>query len=249
MAPKDFKIDAATFRPVAGNAKMVLDSYSENALEVALQFREKFGGQITAICVGNKNTEEALRRALGFTADTAVRVWDPAWLEVDAGTVAHVLSRVIQKLGGADLILCGRQAGDVERGLVGSMLAEELGVACTTMVYQAEKVGNRLRLQRETDGGFQTVESRLPAVATITSGKTNVPRLTKVKDLIMASRKPITVLGAADLNLDPTRMSPSTALQELFIPVQNSRCEIIEGNDGPAKAVNLISSLRNLKIL
>lgn len=249
VAPKDFKIDPATRRPVQGNAKMVMDSYSENALEVAIQLKEKSGGKVIALCVGDKPADEVLRRALAVTADEAVRVWDPAWTELDAGAVAHILARAIRKLGGADLVLTGRQAGDVERGLVGPMLAEELGAACTTVVARVEASGDRVRLRREVDGGFHIIESRLPAVVTVTNDETNVPRLPKVKDLMMATRKPITVLGAGDLDLDAARLAPAVALQELFVPTLDARCEIIEGDDGAAKAVNLTNKLKDLKVL
>lgn len=249
MAPKDFKIDQDTRRTVPGNAKLVLDSYAENALEVALQLREKHGGQISTICVGDKQAESALRRALSLKVDTAVRIWDPAWGELDALAVAHVIGKTVEKLGGADLVLCGRQSGDIERGLVGPMLAEELGAACTTICYQAEASGHGLILKCEADGGYVSVESRLPAVVTISSNKTNVPRLAKVKDLMMASQKPITVFSAEDLNLDSNCMSQSTLLRELFIPEQDGSCELVEGDDGPGKAENLIRRLVELKIV
>lgn len=249
MAPKDFKIDAASRRPIQGNTNMVMDSFSENALEAALQFRTQFGGKITVLCVGDNSTDHVLRRAYSLTVDAAVRVWDPAWSELDANNLAYVLSQAIGKLEGADLILCGRQSGDLERGLVGAMLAEELGAACVGMVYQIEKADELIRFKCETDDGSQTVESHLPAVATVTSNEINVPRLPKVKDVMMATRKPITVFGRADLNLEDARMSPFTSLQDIFIPVQTSTCELIEGDDGPAKAVNLAGRIKELKVL
>ncbi len=226
-----------------------MDSYSENALEVAIQLKEKSGGKVTALCVGDKPSEEVLRRALALTADEAVRVWDPAWADLDAGAMAHVLAGAIRKLGSADLVVCGRQAGDVERGLVGPMLAEDLGAACTTVVARVEVSGDRIRLRREVEGGFNVIESALPAVVSITNDETNVPRLPKVKDLMMATRKPITTLGAGDLALDDAKMAPGVALQELFVPTSDAKCEIIEGDDGAAKAINLTNKLKDLKVL
>lgn len=249
VAPKDFKIDAAARRPAQGTAKLVMDSYAEYALEVAIQLKEKTGGKVTALCAGDKPTDEVLRRALALTADEAVRVWDPAWTDLDAPAVAHVLAHAIRKLGGADLVLVGRQAGDVERGLVGPLLAEELNAACTTNVARVEAAGDRVRLRREVDGGFTVVESSLPAVATITNDETNVPRLPKVKDLMMATRKPIALLGAGDLGLDAAAMAPGVALQELFVPTLDAKCELIEGDDGVAKAINLTNKLKDLKVL
>ncbi|BDG61063.1 electron transfer flavoprotein subunit beta/FixA family protein [Caldinitratiruptor microaerophilus] len=229
---------------------MVMDSYAEYALEVAIQLKEKHPGtEVTALCVGDKPADEVLRRALALTADQAVRVWDAGWADLDAPAVAHVLAAAIRKLGGADLVLVGRQGSDVERGLVGPMLAEELGAACTTLVARVEVQGDRLRLRREADGGFAVVESRLPAVLSITNDETNVPRLPKVKDLMMATRKPIQVLGPADLDLDPARLAPGVELRDLYIPTQEGACEIIEGDDGPSRAAALAQRLRELKVL
>lgn len=249
VSPKDFKVDPAAKRPVQGSAKLVVDSYSEYALEVGVQLKEKTGGELIALCVGDKPSDETLRRALALTADEAVRVWDPAWNDLDAAAVAHVLARAIRKIGGADLVLCGRQAGDLERGLVGPMLAEELGAGCATVATRVEISGNRARVRREAEGGYQVVEVRLPHVLTVTNDETNVPRLPKVKDLMMSARRPITVLGADELDLDSARMAPGVALLDLFVPRLDSACEWVEGDDGPAKAVSLAHKLKDLKVL
>lgn len=250
VPPKDFRIDPATKKPIQGNAKMVLDSYGENALEVAIQLREKLGaGKVTVISMGDKPAEEALRRALALTADEAVRVWDPAWTDLDAPAVAHILARTIAGLGGADLVLTGRQAADLERGSVGPMIAEELGAACTTFVARVEPAGGGVRVTREVDGGFEVLESRLPAVLSITSHESNLPRLPKVKDTMMAMRKPIAVKSGGDVGLDPARLAPTVALADLYIPKQESQCELVEGEDGAAKAAALVQRLRDLKVL
>lgn len=250
VPPKEFRIDPATRRPLQGNAKLVMDSYAEYALEVAIQLKDKApGSQVTALAVADKPGDEVLRRALALTADGAVRVWDAAWGDLDAPGVAHILARTIAKLGGADLVLCGRQAGDIERGVVGPMLAEELGAACVTTVARVEPAGDRLRLHREIDGGYAVVETRLPAVITITNDETNVPRLPKVKDLMMATRKPITLLGPGDLDLVAARLAPRLAQAELFIPSQEGQCEVLEGDDGAAKAKLLTQRLREIKVL
>ncbi|MFO7171785.1 MAG: electron transfer flavoprotein subunit beta/FixA family protein [Bacillota bacterium] len=244
-------MDPATRRPVQGSAKLVMDSYAEYALEVAIQLKEKHpGSQVVALCVGDKPADDVLRRAYALTADEAVRVWDPAWADLDSQAVAHILARTIQQLGGADLVLTGREAGDIERGVVGPTLAEELGYACATIVARVEAVeGKSAVVRREVDGGYALVSTRLPAVLTITNDETNVPRLPKVKDLMMAARKPITVLGAADLDLDPARLASPLELVDLYIPVQEGQCEIIEGDDGPAKAAALARRLHELKLV
>ncbi len=247
---RDFRIDDATKKPIRGNSKMVIDSYSEYALEVAIQLRNALpGSKVTAVLVGDKPAEEVLRRAFSVTADHAVRAWDAGWPELDGGAVARVLAAAITKLGGADVVLLGRQAGDIERGVVGPMLAEALGMPCTTVVSRVTPSGDGLQLRREVEGGFNLVEAKLPAVVTVTNDETNVPRLPKIKDVMAASRKPIALYGAADLNVDAAALAPKIELRELFIPVLDGSCTIIDGDDGSAKAQNLTRRMRELKVV
>lgn len=247
---KDFKLDNATGRPVQGNAKLVMDSFGEYALEVAIQIKEKVpGSKITAICVGDKSGEDVLRRALALMADEAVRVWDAAWNDLDAPDVACILAQVIKQQGGADLVLVGRQAGDIERGLVGPFIAAKLGASSTTIVARVEAIDGKLKLRREAEDGFDIVESTMPAVVSITNDETNFPRLPKVKDLMMAARKPIKFLNVSNLEFDAAKLSSRIELKNLYIPVLDAKCEIIEGDDGPAKAVVLTERLRELKLL
>lgn len=248
IPPKDFKIDPVTRRPAQGTANLVLDSYGENALEMAIQLREKTGGKISVVTAGDKKAEDVLRHALSLTADAAVRVWDDALAELDAAALAHALARTVTDLGAADLILTGRQAADLERGSIGPMIAEELGVPCITFVTTAVVAGDRVRLTRETEGGYEVVESTRPCVLTVTSHETNVLRLAKVKDKMMAMRKPIAVKGPADLDLDPDKLHPRAIMTDMFIPEQEGQCHIIGGDDGAARAAGLVRKLQDMKV-
>ncbi|HYF96151.1 MAG TPA: electron transfer flavoprotein subunit beta/FixA family protein [Symbiobacteriaceae bacterium] len=249
IPPSNFRIDPSTLRPVQGSAKLVMDTYAENALEVALQLKAKIGATVTAMTVGEKGAEEVLRRALAMTADEAVRIWDPAWQELDAPAVAHILARAIRLIGGADLVLCGRQAADIERSLVGPMLAEELGFGCVTVVRRVEADGAEVRLHREVEGGIALVQARLPQVVTVTNDDSNVPRLPKVKDLLQAGRKPVRTVAAGELDLDGGRLEPSVILEELTLPTAEAGCEIVDGDDGPARGLALAERLRALRVV
>ncbi len=250
IPPRDFRIDPATNQPVQGNARMVMDSYSENALEMAVQLKERTPGKrITAITVGDKPAEEALRRALSFTADAAVRVWDPRLALADGAVIGHVLALAIKALGGDALILTGRQAGDVEEGLVGPILAEELGYPCITLVSRLALEGGQVRATRETGDGHAVLQVPVRAVLTVTSSEANVPRLPKVKDAMLAKSKPIKLLGLGDIGAEPDRLQPGTRLERAFIPENDVACEILPGDEGPAQAAILASRLQELKIL
>lgn len=249
MAPSEFKIDSATKRPVQGNTKLVVDSYAENGLELAVQLRERYGGSITALVVGDKSAEGALRRALALTVDYAVRVWEDSWSDLDAHTVAHILACSVTKIGGADIVLCGRQAADIERGLVGSMLAEELEYACASLVATATVHDNSLQVLREGDTAMIRLECKLPAVLTVTSHETSIPRLPKVKDTMLAMRKPIELLGAADVAVNSDRLAPRVELVDLYIPATGGECELVEGEEPAAQATDLLQRLRERKVI
>lgn len=242
VPPRDFKIDPAAKQPIRGNAKLVISSFDENALETAIQLKEKHGATVTAICMGPKEADEVLRRAFALTADAAVRIDGPA--DLDAPAAAASLAAAIRSVGDVDLVLVGRQAGDWDRGQVGPMLAEALGYACVTAAYGPEVVDGGIRVRREVSGGVDVVELKLPAVLAITNAESNVPRLPKVKDTMMAMRKPITVVPAAEVTT-----GPAVTLVGLEIPQADGNCEIIEGDDGPARAAALAGRLQDLKLL
>ena len=105
IPPRYFKIDPETNRPEEGSGDMVMDSYAENALEAAIQLRDKIdGATVTALCLGDEESEDVLRRALAFTADQAVRVWDDEWENLDGQAVGYILAQTIKNLGDVDLV-------------------------------------------------------------------------------------------------------------------------------------------------
>lgn len=249
IAPKDFKVDTAARKPVQGSAKLVMDPYSENALELGVQLKEKTGATLVAVALGDKGAEETLRRALSLTCDEAILVSDPEAGERDGFAIAHILAKAIAATGGADLVLTGRQAGDWDRGIVGPILAEELGLGCATMAATIESSGETLDIRREIEGGYESVQVKLPAVVTCTSHEKNVIRIPKVKDVMMAHRKPIKTLTVAELGADESHLAPGVSLQALLVPTLDGKCEVIEGEGGSEKAANLAKRLRELKLV
>src|SRR5205085_9355015 len=115
-----------------GSAGLVMNIFCANALETALQFREGHGGKITALSFGDATADEVLRKALALRVDSAVLVTQEASGRAEPMTVARVLAAAARKIGGFDLILTGREAGDWGEGQTGGLLAEELGWPCVS---------------------------------------------------------------------------------------------------------------------
>lgn len=250
LGSQEFRLDPGTNRPEPGSAGMVLDSYAENALETAIQLRDSIpGATVTALTLGDKGAEDVLRRALAFTANGAARIWDPAWAELDGSGVAHVLARAVAALGGADLVLTGRQAGDVEEGVVGPIMAEELGWPCVTLASAIAPADNELQVTREAEDGYSVLRVPTPAVVTMTSSESNVPRMPKVRDTLMARSKPIRQLTAAEAGVDAFRLEPGFRLERAAVPDTDTTCELLTPPERPEQAGDLIGRLRELKIL
>ncbi|MFK9095021.1 electron transfer flavoprotein subunit beta/FixA family protein [Bacillus salipaludis] len=250
ITPRYFQIDPETNRPENGDADMVLDSFAENALELAIQLRDKTpGATVTALCLGDETSEEVLRRAFAFTANAAVRIWDEEWEDLDGQAVGHILAQTIKTLGGAELVLTGYQASDIEEGIVGPVLAEELSIPCVTLVSDLELDGENVKASCEAEGGYTVVSVPSPAVFTIISSETNVPRLPKVKDIRLARSKPITLFESDDLNLDSERCQPGAKLVRAYVQNREVNCEVLPGNEGPELAGELADKLLALKIL
>ncbi len=250
IPPRVFRVDRAARRPDVAGAPLVMSIFDGNALETALKLREaEGGGTVTALSIGPKGAEEVLRKALAVTADQAVLVAEGELDALDAAARAALIAAAVRKLSPAvDVVLCGRQAGDWESGQVGSMVAEALEWPCVTLVsHITPAAGGKVRLRREVEDGYEIVEAATPVVATVTNGEGNVLRLAKVRDVMMAHRKPITTHTAADLGVSGG--AGGAALVDLFIPEKSSKCEFVDGKTAAEKATSLVRKLRELKVL
>lgn len=253
MSPKDFAVDPATRRPVAGRAPLVISTFDEIALEVALQLREALGGgTVTALSLGPKSADEVLRKAMAMQADRAVRIDGAGFEDADGVATAAALAAAIRaRLSPADVVLCGRQAGDTDGGQVGLLLAEILALPVVANALRATPgPEGTLRVERETDEGTEVVEVRPPVLLTATNAEYNVPRIPKVKDVMAAHRKPIEVLTRAELGLDGQEVAqPWTALEDLYVPQQQRQCRIVEGSSPEERVDALVAALLELKVL
>ena len=116
LPARDFQVDGARREAERGSANLVTNIFCENALETALQLREKTGaGKITVLSFGPPSAEDSLRKSLAMKADAAALVVNDGHPHPDPLMVARVLAAAIGKLGSFDLIMVGREAGDWSR--------------------------------------------------------------------------------------------------------------------------------------
>ena len=231
---RDFRVDTQRREAEQGSANLVTNIFCENALETALQFRERAGSaKITVLSYGQPSAEDSLRKALAMKADAAALVVGEGNTNPDSLTVARVLAAAIRKLGTFELIMVGREAGDWGAGQTGGLIAEELGLPCVSFVDHIEIAEGRLRLKRQTDTGWEIIEAEMPVVLTVTNDEHNVPRIPKVRDVMMSYRQPLTkwTLDELGINADEARAGNTyTEVAELAIPQKETRCEFVTGD-------------------
>ena len=231
---REFRIDTAKREAERGSANLVANIFCENALETALQFRESgVDAKITVLSFGMATAEDILRKALAMKADHAALVINDGNLNPDPLTVANVLSAAIRKLGDFDLIMVGREAGDWGAGQTAGLLSEELGLPCISFVDQLSGSSNKLRLKRQTDSGWELIEAETPLVVSITNDEHNVPRIPKVRDVMMSFRQPLTQWTLEDLGIDAHSARAGNTYYEvtdLSIPQKESACEFVTGD-------------------
>jgi electron transfer flavoprotein beta subunit len=251
IAPDLFRLDPATKRQVRGGLSLVISAYDQNALEVALQLKAKAGGTVTALSVGSAEAQGAVKSAMGMGVDAGVLVHDPAAAGSDSFGIARVLAAAIRKLGKADLILTGCVSGDIGSKVMAPLLAEELNWPCLTFVSRIAPCDGAVRARRLLPDGYETVEAPLPLVAGIISDDSNVPRYSKLKDIMAAARKPVPSWKLSDLGIDPSCVGPAAhrlVLRDVVIPQRDSRCELIDGETPEEQATRLAARLREMKI-
>jgi len=154
-----------------------------NALELALQIKDKFGGHITVITMGLPAAGAILRDSLFRGADDAILLTDPRCAASDTLATSYILSCAVKKID-YDIVLCGRQAIDGDTAQVGPQLAEKLGIPQITYVEQLIELSDRtITAQRNIGNGWQQVRTKLPVLLTVTS-EANEPRVAAAKKIM-----------------------------------------------------------------
>ncbi len=146
-----------------------------NALELALQLKDRYGVRVVVATMGLPTAADVLRNSLFRGADEAILLTDRAFAGADTLATSYALYCCARKLGNVDLILCGRQAIDGDTAQVGPQIAEKLKwpqICYTEEVLSLED--GKVRARRAIEGGYEILEAPLPALLTVIEG--NAPR-------------------------------------------------------------------------
>jgi len=230
------------------SGKLILDEADTYGVEMALQLVDKAGnGEVTVVSMGSAADVAGLRNALAMGAAKAVIVSDDALRGTDALGTAKVLAAVIKREI-PDLILAATESSDGYTGTTPVQLAELLGLPSITFAKSVAVDGSSVKVERQTESGYDEVTAPTPCVVTVTAGVVE-PRYASFKGIMAAKSKPVEILSVADLGLDGG-VGPAGARQEItdVVAAESRQAgeKYVDEGDGAEK---IIAYLESIKVL
>src|SRR5262245_48416431 len=157
-------------------------------------------GEVTLVSMAPNGAVSGLRTALAMGAAKAILVSDESLRGSDALSTAKVLAAAIKRAGDFDLVLTATEATDGYTGIVPEAIAAVLGVPSITFAKAISVEGGTIKVQRQTEAGYDEVEGPSPAVVSVTAGIVE-PRYPSFKGIMAAKNKPVETIGLGDLGL------------------------------------------------
>src|SRR4051795_10757086 len=181
--------------------KLILDDSDAYGVEMALQLVDKAGGgEVTLVSMAPNNEVAGLRTALAMGAHKAILVSDDSLKGTDALGTAKGLAAAIKRIE-PDLVVAATESTDGYTGTTPVQIAELLGLPSVTFAKHIEINDGTVKIDRQTEAGYDEVTSPLPAVVTVTAGVVE-PRYPSFKGIMAAKNKPVEQLTVADLGID-----------------------------------------------
>jgi electron transfer flavoprotein beta subunit len=220
-----------------------LDPGDEYGVEAALQLVDQGGGEVTVVSMGPEPALGAVRKALSMGAHKAVLVTDPTLRGSDALVTARVLAAAIRR-GAFDVVIAGVESTDGYTGTLPMTLAELLGVPNVTFAKQLELKDGAVVIHRQTETGYDVVESPLPVVITVTAGA-NAPRYPTLKGIMQAKQKPVDQLTVSDLGLSEDDVKPTQVVTGVQPAPEKKAGEVIEDQgDAAARIADFLAEAK-----
>lgn len=244
------QMDPQSLRIMRAGVDSVLDPADEFSIEAALQIAESTPGtNVTVLSMGPESAMDAIRRALAMGVPRGVLISDPALAGSDALTTAKVLAAAIKREK-PDLVLCATESSDAYTGMVPGGIAHHLGLPLLSYAKRLTISGNKVAIERQTEGGYQKVECQLPAVVTMTGSLLYQVRYPNLKGVMQAKKKPVDLLKAADLGFSPEQVGNKGAKEKVlgWAPAEQRKAGTVITDDGSA-AIKIADYLAELKVI
>ncbi|MBP7971994.1 MAG: electron transfer flavoprotein subunit beta/FixA family protein [Candidatus Nanopelagicales bacterium] len=222
----------------------VMNELDEYAVEEALQIAEANSGEVVVITMGPEKATETVRKALSMGADSAIHLQDESLHGSDALGTSLALAKVIEGRE-FDLVIFGSESTDARMSVVPAMVAARLGVAQLTFANKVEISGSDVKINRQTEAGYDEVSGATPAVVSVVE-KINEPRYPSFKGIMAAKKKPVETLALADIGVDAAAVglagSASEVVEFAAAPPRAAGVVVTDEGDGGVKIADFLSS-------
>lgn len=230
------------------DGKLILDESDGYGVEMALQLVTTAGeGEVSLVSMAPNGEVSGMRTALAMGAAKGVLVSDPALAGSDALTTARILAAAISKLGVVDLVIAGTESSDGYTGTVPEQIAELLGLASVTFAKKVLVESGVLKVNRQSENGYDEVECPLPALITVTAGVVE-PRYPSFKGIMAAKTKPIETVTAGDLGVTNVGWTGSNQKIVKVVQAEARQAGQIFEDDGESHG-KIVAFLENLKAI
>jgi electron transfer flavoprotein beta subunit len=242
------KLDPGT-HTIDRSGKLVLDPSDEYGVEMALQLVDQAGGgEVTLVSMAPHGEVSGLRTALAMGAAKAILVTDDSLQGSDALATAKILAQALRRVD-PDLVLAATESTDGYTGTLPVQVAELLGLPSITFAKKVRIEGGNVLVDRQTEAGYDEVQSPLPALVTVTAGVVE-PRYPSFKGIMAAKSKPIDQLKVGDLDVPADQVGWPGAGQEIVevAPADARQAGEIVVDDGNGHE-RIVAFLEQLKVI
>ncbi|RLF59064.1 MAG: electron transfer flavoprotein subunit beta [Thermoplasmata archaeon] len=214
----EMKIDSSTNKPILSGLDKKVNDIDKNAIEEAIKIKDKTGGKITVIMVGEPDVKERMKELLAMGADEGILVNSPG--DLDYSQLTTLLSGAIKKIGDYSIILCGEASTDMFSGQVGPRLAGMLDISQITYAQKIDATKDNVTGERNLGDTVVTLESSYPVLITVTK-EINEPRLPSLMQILASASKPILEWSVDDLDVTLEQKVLTTDLQGISMDRKN----------------------------
>ncbi len=242
--PGQLKPDTHT---MVRQGKLILDDSDAYGVEMALQLADAAGGgEVTLVSMAPNGETSGLRTALAMGAAKAILVSDDALAGADALSTAKVLAAAIKRAE-PDLVIAATESTDGYTGTTPVQVAELLGWPSVSFTKKVAIADGNVKVDRQTETGYDSVEVPLPALLTVTAGVVE-PRYPSFKGIMAAKGKPVDELKLSDLGIDAGDVGAAGARQEIISVQPAEKREageiIVDEGDAHEKIVAFLDQLK-----
>lgn len=198
-----------------------VNPFDEIVIEEALRIKEKKGGEVVVVGIGNEKAQIEIRYGLSMGADRGIHIQENGYM--DSEVIARILKAIIEKEQ-PDLVILGKQAVDDDNNQVAQLLAEYLGWGQVCFASKIEINEAKATVEREVDGGIEVLEMDLPGIVSADL-RLNEPRYPALPAIMKAKKKELKTYAMSDFGVEN---QPKVIIKKMAAPKQRQGGRMVE---------------------